>query len=53
MHLQAWDPYYLSPFGVEAKLTSYSLVGARISSPHCSPYFFLNYVFEIYFSFFL
>ena len=36
MHLQTWDPYYLSPFGVETKLRSYSMVGARISSPHCS-----------------
>ena len=27
MHLQAWDPYYFSPFGVETRLWSYSLVG--------------------------
>ena len=39
MHLQAWDPYYFSPFGVETKLRSYSMVGARISSPHFSPLF--------------
>ena len=51
MHLQARDPYYFSPFGVEAKLRSYSLVGARISSPHCSPYF-LSYMFQISHSFF-
>ena len=36
MHLQAWGPYYFSPFGVETKLWSYSMVGAVISSPHCS-----------------
>ena len=39
MHLQAWDPYYFSPFGVETKLRSYSMVGSRISSPHFSPLF--------------
>ena len=32
MQLQAWYPYYFSPFGVETKLRSYSQVGARISS---------------------
>ena len=37
MHqLQDRDPYYFSPFGVQTKLRSYSMVGARISSPHCS-----------------
>ena len=36
MHLQAWDPYFFSHFGVETKLRSYLMVGARISSPHCS-----------------
>ena len=41
MHLQAWDPYYFSPFGVETKLRSYSMVGAWISSPHFSPLFSL------------
>ena len=26
MQLQAWDPYYFSPFGVETKLRSYSQI---------------------------
>ena len=52
MHLQAWDPYYISPFGVETKLRSYSMVGARISSPHFSPlfsFFCLKYSFRFFF----
>ena len=52
MHLQAWDPYYFSPFGVETKLRSYSMVGARISSPHCSllfTFFCLKYSFRFLF----
>ena len=51
MHLQAWDPYYFSPFGVETKLRSYSMVGARISSPHFSPPFSL-FCFKYSFRFF-
>ena len=52
MHLQAWDPYYFSPFGVETKLRRYSMVGARISSPHFSPlfsFFCLKYSFRFFF----
>ena len=52
MHLQAWDPYYFSPFGVETKLRSYPMVGARISSPHFSPLFSLfcfKYIFRFFF----
>ena len=52
MHLQAWDPYYFSPFGVETKLRSYSMVGARISSLHFSPlfsFFCLKYSFRFFF----
>ena len=52
MHLQAWDPYYFSPFGVETKLRRYSMVGARISSPHCSllfSFFCFNYSFRFFF----
>ena len=44
MHLQAWDPYYFSPFGVE-------MVGARISSPHFSP-LFPFFIFKYSFCFF-
>ena len=52
MYLQAWDPYYFSPFGVETKLRSYSMVGARISSPHCSllfPFCCFKYSFRSFF----
>ena len=52
MHLQVWDPYYFSPFGVETKLRSYSMVGARISSSHFSPlfsFFCFNYSFRFFF----
>ena len=52
MYLQAWDPYYFSPFGVETKLRSYSMVGARISSPNFSPlfsFFCLKYSFRFFF----
>ena len=52
MHLQAWDPYYFSPFCVWTKLGSYSLVGIRISSPHCSllfSFFSINYTFRFLF----
>ena len=52
MHLQAWDPYYFSPFGVETKVRSYSMVGARISSPHCSllfSFFCFKYTFCFFF----
>ena len=52
MHLQARDPYYFFPFGVETKLRSYSMVGARISSPHFSPlfpFFIFKYSFRFFF----
>ena len=52
MLLQAWDPYYFSPFGVETKLRSYSMVGARISSPNFSPlfpFFCFKYSFRFFF----
>ena len=52
MHLQAWDPYYFSPFGVETKLRSYSMVGVRISSPYCSllfSFFCFKYSFRFFF----
>ena len=52
MHLQAWDPYSFSPFGVETKLRSYSMVGAQISSPHFSAlflFFCLKYSFRFFF----
>ena len=52
MHLQAWDPYYFSPFDVETKLRSYSLVGAQISSPHFSllfSFFCFKYSFRLFF----
>ena len=52
MHLQALDPYYFSPFGVETKLRSYSMVGAWISSPHFSPpfsFFCFKYSFRSFF----
>ena len=51
MHLQAWDPYFFSAFGVETKLRSYSMVGARISSPHFSAlfsFFCLKYSFRFF-----
>ena len=53
MHLQAWDPYYFSPFGVETKLRSYSMVGARISSPHFSPLFYFSFSIRVFFFFFV
>ena len=46
MHLQAWDSYYFSPFGVETKLRTYSMVGAGISSSRYSllfPFFIFKY----------
>ena len=45
MHLQAWDSYYFSAFGVETKLRTYSMVGARISSSRYS-LLFLFFIFK-------
>ena len=53
MHLQAWDPYYFSPFGVETKLRSYSMVnwGPDIFSPLLASFSFfcLKYSFRFFF----
>ena len=51
MHLQAWDPYYFSPFGVETKLRNYLLVGARTFSPRYSLLFSI-FCFKYTFHFF-
>ena len=51
MHLQSWDPYYFSPFGVETKLRSYSRLGPGFLLP-TARFFFLFSVSNIVFVFF-
>ena len=49
MHLQAWDPYYFSPFGVETKLKElFNGWGPDFFSPLLASFFI--FLFELYFS---